>query len=766
MSEQREQTNETLFYTVVIAAVISVVSLCIGLRPLLSPGIPAGWDLTPNAYLQVAASKIICGGKTSGYDSLWLGGYDAFRYYGILPYIPASLFACITRNPLSAVEGFRYTVILAPLLLYVLIIIVCRQRDGGPGLLAGLVFGFHFLSLDHRFIHSGSGLVSLTVNGHFASAWGLILFIAAVCLLLKDKPLKRSDCFLLVILTCLLAYTHTLSLLALIGTSLIAAAFHGRHGLRVLLSLGAGLAGGLPLIMHAAEMRDLLGTSAVSLIGGGADPFLVLFPGFTDLLRFITSGSLPHPPRSVLSVAPVLSLLFLASICAGTVDEWKRKSCLLPSLFWLTFIIVPHHILIDAFPDIPVHWYRFTSNAFVLGILLASRGFSSFEKAAAREIGSSSIRPILYTACIAGVCLAAPPVIRLFPSGQASLSETAAAHGIDFTRFSRELSRTSRIAGDSMVLVESDESTFEQLGSPHALTTILPLKYGIRVFPGLLAESSTVFAPLQTLLTTAGDSIQWGYFADRRIVPSSLTPAQYASLLHWFGVRLIIARSEKFKNFLDSAPPTHLFMLASPPFFRIYSVNSRRTGPGQHLRGKPVFWFDQGGGPSFREFMVWSLRDPLLYRVPVIQIRAPIEETPDVFLEEASMILISRGAGVSPSEAEMRVKKLNIPAVIVSTGAAGRGDFPSISLDPTAESLQKARSLLKSGGSGRWLPLRRISRKKNCYSRLPAGWIVVPRGFSPLWSPEKAAGPFPAMGGLTAVKSKRGGAVCHPDSIE
>jgi hypothetical protein len=612
---------------------VMVWILCISLigwalYPILSNQIVAGWDLTSHFYLLTKMAELLKTGAITGYDANWFGGYPVFTFYGPLPYFLLAGLHILSFGVISLSFLFNSFLFLLPFFFLLSIYYTSRVWFGkkiGP---AALLFSLFFLLANRDYAHFGIGLNAEVTLGLFSSIFAISLMVFLLGVLGKQR-LKKSKKLILVggLLLAMIILTHALTTI-FTGVLLVVLFLSDRKKLwkPVLLTFLIGLV--LSSFWLIPFLWNLKFTSAqmIGMLSLSKDPLFTLYPKFDEI--FVNFNFLLLIPGIVLLICSVI----------GITKLFKSKSHFWPYAFVFTLILLPRDYLVYVI-DLPVHYYRFISHIFILNIFLAAVGLQYIFK----KIPKIIVWPIvLLSIFVMAVLHFDMKEDYNFFFEEYDDYETA----VEMLDYIKELNPTGRVA------VEIRPENQPMLGTPHFFATFLPLKYGIPVVPGLLAESSLSSEFIMPSLVQISDSIAWGnvlLLKDKEFKKQS--KSSMVERLGLYNVEYILLNSDYAENLLGNLEDDTVNFQKTIGNFDLLRLADFK--PFIESTSYPPFLFIDEGGMDFRTFSKEWFKLPELFKYPVIYTDKSVDEISDYDLSKIGGFIVSSPEGLSISIDEL-----------------------------------------------------------------------------------------------------------------
>lgn len=623
---------------------LSALALGWLLRPLLMNRVTPGWDTTPHFYLFNKMVEYLKVGRISGYDSLWFGGFPAFKFYGPLPYMLMSVPYFVSAGNIGIPLSFNLFLFALPFLFLASLWYTARVWFDKTGGYIAMIFGTFFLCAVQDKAYMGVGIDSIVSIGLFTSFFAICLMMFFLGVIEKQRRTPRISYLLWgsVILT-MLILTHAMTLLF---TLLLLGIFTLLNWKKFWKS--AVVMGLIALILSSfwllPFLKDLYLSSGqkLGLLGASSDPLFVLF----DFPSYYGD----HAISLILAAIPTL-LLLICSI-TGLYVSVKGKNDFWAFSFLFTLIVLPRQYLVAYF-ELPVHYYRYTAHVYALNILLATAGMifiiKNLEKL--KETPRQILRGLVVGLVI--VCLLISYADKL------NLSDNPRnyTHRYNFTDYSESadaqkiLEYMGNLKVNNRVVVPSLPALQDTLGTPHFFATFLPLNYRISVIPGLLAESAVSTQFVLPTIAKLGSSLNWGNTSLLEDVNfSNQDMTSMIQRLGLYNVQYIIATKDNAKMLLSDDAKKLVTSLIDIGNFSVLELKEFR--PFVESTSYKPFLFVDKGGMEFLSFSKEWFKTTGLFEMPVIYTKKPLSELPSEETDQMGGYIVSmpEGSFVSTQE--------------------------------------------------------------------------------------------------------------------
>ncbi len=592
---------------------------------------PSGWDTLPQFYLFSKFLTLVGNGHLSGYDLQWLAGYPVFRFYPPLAYAFLALPHWLSFGFISPELSFSLGQFLLAHLFLFIAFETTRRIIGNEAAVVSLPFSLLFLlENDVGRIVGLNAIYSMGILPGFLGYIEVLLFLALVDSV--RKKVTHSGIAYLALLFSLLLYTHILS--AIFAFFLLLMSLVSSPKFRIRDCFAVGLIAAVlsfPVLYPFIFER---GSTAAARIGSSLDPLMVLFKGFSadevnssfqslrllvadfhvslDLLWQIVSAVLLLPWRALLSLICLLVGCF-------TLHRNGRDS--LVWTFIVALILLPREVLPSILSS-ELHYYRFSPYVWLLAIPIMSQGLLRLSTAC-RNFLSSELRVSFSVALGILVFFALSNSLLKARNIQTDLS------GFSLFKPSQEVVqyfKDHRPVG--RVAIESPQDLDKLGGSPHLLTSLLPLCCQIPVVPGLLVESSRSASFFNPALVALGNHLQWGSL--RLLEDPSFklqNPESMVRRLALFGVDTLIVKSPRSIGYLSRVPQNLITIDRMIAPFVIYKIHIARPYI-EETEFRP-FLFVKRGDLTFREFSEEWFKVPEVFDRPVIYTKKSLKEIPE-----------------------------------------------------------------------------------------------------------------------------------------
>ncbi len=546
--------------------------ICWRTLPFLTAEIPAGWDTLGHYYLSHLMLKYLSEFHLSGYDLQWLGGYPAFTLYPPLFYIIVASIHLVSFGLISLTKAFQIFIFIQPFLFLVSTFLVTRtffsQREAYYALLSGFIF--LFLGLDYSFFKIG--LVGNYFIGVNPCIFGLNLFLLFLGSLgqMNKCPSWKITIPNICLLTAIIL-THTLTTIFTFWTILIFGLCYFRTCWKRILSsciisLTITAFWWIPFLEHLAfSSSDTISLSSIS-------PLYVILPEIKiSSLRAIFSYPLVpievHIPlfndqylslniRGIFVAFPLSGILFGISLLVASLNLVQKRQIFIVLLFIISLLFLPNSYFSEIF-NLGIHYYRFVEYIVAIEAILLGVGFviiqdfchqrfSKFKNIFSLLILLSLIQTILFK-----LDWHSPNKLRI------SQSTENPKFQFDITKY-KSFPDTYRVIQyfqkpiNGRIAIEANANGITKDGSPHLLSSLIPIMTKAEVIPGLIVESSLASVFINSTLGVGSNHLVWG---KNNIYHSELfrshPPKTILKWLKLYNVEYLISNSKEYFDFLQ-----------------------------------------------------------------------------------------------------------------------------------------------------------------------------------------------------------------------
>mgnify|MGYP001561201546 FL=1 len=486
----------------VLMWVFAAVFIYSALKPLLADNITAGWDTVPHFYLLTKMAGFLKDWNISGYDSLWLGGYPAFTFYGPFPYVLMAAFYYLFFGAIKLTLVFNLFLFILPFFFLFCLYYSSRVWLSQKAGYLSLVFGIIFLTASKYKGHLGLGLHGEILVGLFSAMLAMSLMVLMIGFLKKYLDTKHNKYLVCgAVVLGIIILTHALITLF---SGILLLIFTLTYFRKFWKQSFAVFFGGIVLssfwLIPFLKNLDLSSGQKMGIANmPTTDPLLALYPNL-DLIstKLITLSMFP-------------GILLLITTIVGLVKLAKTKVAFLSYAFIFTLVVLPREYLI-TFLDLPIHYYRFMAPVFILGLFVATAGtiyiFEYFEKF--RVVPKQILRGLFISFIVVTLITSAVDYLNWRQDSSIYIHEFNLKNYPESVSAKQMLEFIGNLPVKGRVTAYTTPYLHDQLGTPHYFSTFLPLNYGISVFPGLLAESALSTQYILPVLTRIGNSFNWG----------------------------------------------------------------------------------------------------------------------------------------------------------------------------------------------------------------------------------------------------------------
>lgn len=626
--------------------VASLFFLGFALYPLLHNRVLPGWDTTPHFYLLTKMVEFIKMGRVSGYDALWFGGFPAFTFYGPLPYIIMALLFLASGGMIGIALAFNLFIFALPILFLAAVYYAARVwfgKNAGP---VSLIFGTFFLTAVREYAYVGTGINSMIAIGLFSSFFAICLMVFFLGVIENQRKYNKWKYLVWgAVLLSMLLLTHamtTLFTLVLLGVFTL---IHFKKFWKsaLIMGLGALILSSWWLIPFLKNL-SLSSGQEIGMMGVGNDPLFVLY----SFPTFLGENKL----TMLFSVVPVV--LFLICGLIGIVTSAKGKKGFFVWSFLLTLILLPREYFFAYF-DLPVHYYRFTADVYVLNIFLATAGalylFDRLQK-------FKKIRGQIFRGLFVGIMIVAL-LVSYFDHLNLSENYRNYTHKYKFAEYTDSANAAevlSYLSGKNIrnrVVVPTLPYFQDTLGSPHYFGTFLPLNFKISVIPGLLAESALSTQFVMPVVTKIGTSLNWGNTAllgDYKF--SSQDMNSMIKRLGLYNVEYVLLTKDSAANLLSNTDKKLLVVDREIGNFTLLRLREFRPFI-EATNYKPFLYIDRGG-MDFLTFSKEWFKTVDLFEMPVIYTDKSLESLPEEEMAQIDGFIVSLENGEIVDDGELK----------------------------------------------------------------------------------------------------------------
>ena len=582
---------------------------------------PAGWDLSPHYYIYSKAIQSLKNGMILTYDNNWYGGYPLFSLYPPGSYYFLGLLHFLSFGLISQELSFKLSYFLIPFLFIICIFYLTKSFFGKKSAYFSLFLTYLFLFSDIRYAHLNIGLGGQFYVGLLTSTistiFMLVFFLQIRLYELYQKKINAFFCSL-----CLSIVIISNVITAIFTFWILTFFFIFKKKMRIFLIVIIVISFFITsywwvnFLIHfqfsatnTIGLREDIISDPLLAIFQDIDTIKMLFLNYKDIIN-INNDLIGQISLSRLLIDfPYLGILTLIGTFFSIVRLIKNKHFLLPTVFLISIIFLPRNFF-NAIIDIPIHYYRFIYFISIISIILSAYGLRIFYhrmKVTRHKIIFSTTKITLAAFIIIGIIAKTISGvdwnreividnISINPNYKFSAERYDTYHKTKkILNFFQEQNPQGRIA------IEGSVYSMFYLGSPHLLSSIIPLKLDLEVFPGLLAESAQSSAFINPLLTIGSNHISWGrnnLLSNFDFLSSS--HKEIIDRFRRFGTEYIIATSNTYIKNLDKAIGKELEVVLDLQDIKVYQLKTyiKKTLTSDY---KP-FFFIEDGGVSFFDF--------------------------------------------------------------------------------------------------------------------------------------------------------------------
>ncbi len=631
----------------VIVWTICTLFLFVALRGLFVNEIIAGWDTTAHMYLLTKMVEFMKEWQISGYDPNWYGGYPAFTFYGPLPYILMAVPHLASFGKLSLPWCFNLFLFLQPFLFLAGVCYASRVWFGKSAGAISMVFGMIFLTAIKYHAYLGIGIHSVVYLGLFTNIFAitLMLFLLGV-VEMQRKTHEKKYLIVAAILLAMIILTHAMTTLfaGMLLTIFTVINFKNWWKQYLIVGFGSLVLSSFWLVPFLMTLEFSSGEKMNTQGSMVNDPLFALFPLLDKVPSHVGIYILP-------------GLLILVCLVTGLVRLSRGKMAFWPFSFLLALVVLPREYLVN-FLDLPLHYYRFNAHIVVLGIFLSTTGLLFiFEKISKLK---PKLRVILRAVLIYVVVVSV--LSNFLDHLGLSKNPENYQHKYSLSEYPKNadaeamMEYVSTLKPGGRVAVNTSIRFQDDLGTPHFFSTMLPLKYNIPVFPGLLAESALSTRFVLPVMSRVGSSFNWGETSllyDQQFSDQSLF--SMFRRLKLFGVEYILTTNENAETFTKNVDRIFLTLDKKIGDFSLLKVNDFSPMIEQ-VNFKP-FLFVDNGGVNFMTFSKEWFKDAELFGQLVIYTENDLAEIPESERAQLAGYIVSMPKGSAVDEEQKQYWK-------------------------------------------------------------------------------------------------------------
>lgn len=624
---------------------ILITTITFYLSPILANEYPAGWDLTGHYYLFNKMIDLITQGKLHGYDVNWFSGYQAFILYSPLSYLIIAVIYFLTFGLVSKLLVFNIFVFLVPIFFLLSLRYALLKCLGRKYVWIGLLVSTTFLFFPMDYAHSGLGLAGIVFMGfvpQYIAICFFLLFFAKLKGLKEDTGFK--EVLVLSILFSTIVYSHLLTTIFAAFVLFIYLLFNIDAYKKILIFSLLVIVFTFPWMYQFFMYLPYSSGVAIGIerFKGYKDPLQLLFPRIEVLKNlshvYIEDRQINFSifKQLLLSIKINTKFIFfpytgvsLIFACLAGCYAMIRQKLFIVWVFVISLIILPRNFLLEVI-DLSIHYYRFATYLFILNIFIATFGIVFIYRYIDKNLSNKHFVK-MGSRLIVSMLLVLALFQQIFFSlewdkfsyygsfGGSNLEYKLLAKG--YKNYDEVESVVGYFKNNTIkgrVIVEATGDSIYDLGSPHLISTMLPLEAGVNVLPGLITESSISTGFINPVLATQSDHMAWGhnpYREDYHFNSQSIDDA--IRRLRLYGVEYIVAVTDKFYNRLLHSKNAQL--VKKYKAISVFKLNKFRKKVIS-IKTKPFLFVDNGGS-SFRTFSEHWYRYPELFNYPVIYSR-------------------------------------------------------------------------------------------------------------------------------------------------
>lgn len=618
-----------------------------------SPSFLAGWDTIGHYYTFLKGLYLFQHGELRGYMMNWFGGMPVFYFY------PAMVFwfmgaVAVIFPAINPVLIFKFTILLELALIPASFLFFARSFWPEEKVSSVAVFFFSLAYIFYQPFEYGSlgiGIAGAVPVGLLAEFWATNLVLVFLgffyrLMLSESKRLIDGNFFGALIFGAFIVHSHILSMVfsAVFAGLIFLFRINWNNIKRIgILLVSLALLGAYSLYPLFAFLEYSSGWR-MDAAGYFADP---LFP----LLAFDPSALF----RGEFLVFNWIWFFIFWFFVLGFILLIKRRHIIMPSIFLVSFILIPRQFFASIFPSLPVHYYRVMPIIFFFYLAISIYGlqqvFSWLYKKWRFSPYFISIFLIFVLARQISNFSFGIDQMNIQPRIIDSYTQPITYyHDLEEYPFASEAKRTMKYFHDkkitSRVAPEMGGRSFMiNIGSSHYFNTMLPMINNTPVLFGLYAESAYqlpfFFTPLEVLSKT---NLAYGnvlaLMADRRYLAQK--PEQVIKEMSLFNVEYFIAGNKPFQESLAMASSSAERVDIGPKTepFQVYKIKDVARSYVSYPKYLPAMYINEDGELSFREFALgwYKLFDILDF--PVIFDHVRIKNLDKEDLSRVSFLIV------------------------------------------------------------------------------------------------------------------------------
>lgn len=539
--EKRLPSIKTILTSPAYWAAVSIFVMIWITRHFWLAPFPGGWDTMPQINLFYKMDSLLRAGRVFGYDMDWFGGYPVFFFYGFLPYLSAALIHVGSFGAVSVLATAKLAFVGSLAAFSIVFLLFCTTFFGKkaalPSIVALQAFLYHRLNM-----HMGIGINGALSAGLFNGIWGITIVLAVLIFLRQYLASGRRGWFAgACLLFAILVWTHMLS--GVLAAVLVTLYFLMNKRVKDWLVFGS-------VVVALASFALFPYIAYHELMNGRSISAHQLVSPIPLLLGFHLFPAPGSTWAKHLSTLPYVNLFLAAGFLVSLRDQWKKKAYFFPTVFGLCFVFLYGDYFYSELP-VPLHYYRFHAMFYVLYLALSADGIKKIWEAS---------RPAARRLLLLFLLIGTFSLIITFPN--------RTRHGDDLRRLSEEPELLKYLGAKNVagrVFVEQARSTAQ----PHYFDSLLPLKHGIPVGTGLLAESAENIRFYFPLFDAVSNSLLWGGYDE---LPEDVDLGWVFDRLREHGFEYVVLREKKSVAELEAYRADHPGKIADPAIIESFFV--------------------------------------------------------------------------------------------------------------------------------------------------------------------------------------------------
>ena len=624
---------ETLIWFIIASTIVAYT------YPVLTNSYLAGWDLIGHYYLfERMIDTISLNSSIHSYDTYWYGGYSTYVLYSPLFYFLLSIVYFLTFGFFSKLLIFNIATFFLPFIFLASLRYAVKNIINKEAVPIGIIFGFFFLMSPLDFAHLGVGLNGIYYMGFLPQYLAICFFLIFFAKLynLNEKTNKKELIKITVLFSCIL-YTHILTSIFLLFLLFIFFAFNIKLYKKILLIVGFGLILASPWLVRFINYLPYSSGKTIGL-NTFKDPFLMMFPRIEGIIE-IFLNKLPKTEIQTkvnsylmniefspfISLFPYITILSMVLCFLGILATINSKQKWLTFSFIIIFIFLPREIFSELF-NFGIHYYRFTTYLILLNIFIITYGYINLKEKITTlknkffRLTAKGILWFFIAICLVQACFFTLDWNQTNYFGhyknfnpKYKLLTSKYENEIYYKKLLLYLFK-NRPTG--RIFIETTGAAIFNIGSPHYLPSILPLKLDTEILPGLIAESALSTSFINGALSTKSDHMGWG----RNPFSSN------------------IATSKKFNSYLSKSNLVELVFTCKR--FNLFKVKNFSSKIMQS-NVKPFLFVAEKNALDFRSFAEFWYHYPKLFNYPVIYTNKKFKDIPMSEKSKLAGVIIS-----------------------------------------------------------------------------------------------------------------------------